>query len=151
MEHISDINMLDMLGGHIDENKHRQLMHHIDDCPDCRRRWQEYRRTWQVLAEFDADVSHVDLVDRINSALSKTSAPSSFPFAGSLLRIAASILLAVVIGHLAGKWSLQKSEEYWQSAAAQSLHLETLLPNSATGWAEPLLEDDFQEEDSQLP
>ena len=149
MKHISDIVMLDMLGGHIDENKRRLLIGHIEDCPDCRRRWRQLSQTWQVLTDVPADSSQIDLTDRINSALKKPSQNRLFIYVKPLIRIAASVLLAVVIGHLVGKLSLQKSEEYWQNVAAQSLHLETLLPGSATGWAEPILEDEsILEEDS---
>ncbi|MFC1783148.1 hypothetical protein ACFL02_06140 [Planctomycetota bacterium] len=148
MEHISDIIMLDMLGGHIAEPQKGRAMGHINSCPECRRRWGEFSQTWQRLDDVPADSSQIDLLDRINSALVKSAEPGRYLFIRPLLRIAASVLLAVAVGHVAGKLSLRKSQDYWQNAAARAVHLDTLLPGSATGWAEPILEDEALQEDS---
>ena len=150
VEHTSDIIMLDMLGGHIAEPQRRRAMGHIDSCPECRRRWQEFSQTWQRLEDIPADSSQIDLLDRINTALAGPgpAEPGRYLFIRPLLRIAASVLLAVAIGHVAGKLSLWKSQDYWQNTAAQAVHLDTLLPGSATGWAEPILEDEVLQEDS---
>jgi hypothetical protein len=150
MEHVNDIKMLDMLGDHIAESDQQQFAGHIDQCDDCRQRWREFSQTWRMLEEFPADISRIDLVDRINSALTSPPESDHLTIVKPLLRIAASVLLAVAVGHLAGKLSVQKSPDYWQTSAARALHLEALLPGSSTGWAEPLLEDESPPEDTPL-
>ena len=146
MEHLNDITMLELLGGHIPEPDQQPLRDHIENCPACQIRWQGFSQTWADLDAIEADASQRDLTDRINLAISSPSRTSWYINSKPLLRIAASVLVATTLGYFAGKFSLQNSEEYLQNSAAQVLYLDTLLPSSPTGWADPILETDPEPE-----
>ena len=141
MEHPNDIKMLELLSGHIPEPDQQPLRDHIENCPACQVRWQEFSQTWADLDAIKADASQRDLTDRINSAITRLSRSKWHIDSKPLLRIAASVMVATVLGYFAGKFSIQNSEEYLQSSAAQVLYLDALLPSSPTGWAEPILEE----------
>ena len=146
MEHLNDITMLEMLGGHIPEPDQQTLRDHIENCPACQIRRQEFSRTWADLDALKADASQRDLTDRIKLAITSPSHSRWYIDSKPLLRIAASVLAATALGYFAGKFSVQHSEEYLQTSAAQVLYLDTLLPSSSTGWADPILETDPEPE-----
>ena len=146
MEHINNITMLELLGGHIPESDRQPLRDHIENCPACRIRWREFSQTWADLDAITADASPRDLTDRINLALARPCRTSWHIYSKPLLRIAASVLAATALGYFAGKFSVQHSEEYQQTSAAQVLYLDALLPGSPTGWADPILETDIEPE-----
>jgi len=146
MEHPNDITMLEMLGGHIGEHDQQSLRDHIENCPACQIRRQEFSRTWADLDAIQADASQRDLTDRVKLAITSPSRTSWYINSKPLLRIAASVLVATALGYFAGKFSVQNSEEYLQTSVAQVLYLDTLLPSSPTGWADPILETDPEPE-----
>jgi len=140
MEHPNDITMLELLGGHIPESDQQPLRDHIENCPACRIRCKEFSQTWADLDALKADASQRDLTSRINLAIAGPSKPNWYLDSKPLLRIAASVLVATVLGYFTGKFSVQHSKEYLQTSAAQVLYLDTLLPSSPTGWADPIIE-----------
>jgi len=141
MEHPNDIKMLELLSGHIPEPNQQPLRDHIENCPACRIRWQEFNQTWADLDAITVDVSQRDLTDRINLAITSPSRTNWYIDSKPFLRIAASVLVATALGYFGGKFSVQNSEEYLQTSVAQVLYLDTLLPGSPTGWADPILEE----------
>ena len=142
MEHINDMQMLDMLGGHVQADEHESLLAHIAQCSNCRQRLNELRQTWDDLGALEIDTSGIDLLENLTSAIQHRSRHIDFLSIRGLTRIAASILLAAVIGHVAGRFSTQKSTEEWGLAMAQTSFLQVLSPGSSTGWGELELQGD---------
>ena len=136
MEHINDTQMLDMLGGHVQADEQESLLAHIAQCPNCQQRLDELKQTWNDLGALEIDTSRLDLLSNLTSAIHYRSRHINFLSIQGLTRIAASILLAAVIGHVAGKFSTQKSTEEWSLATAQASFLDVLSPGSSTGWGE---------------
>ena len=145
MEHINDTQILDMLGGHIQADDQESLLAHIAQCPNCQQRLDELKQTWNDLGALEIDTSRIDLLSNLTSAIHYRSRHINFLSIQGLTRIAASILLAVVIGHVAGKFSTQKSAEEWGLATAQASFLEVLSPGLSTGWGELELQGDTLE------
>ena len=128
--------MLDMLGGHVQADEQESLLAHMTQCSNCQQRWNELRQTWDDLGALEIDTSRLDLLPNLTSAIHYRSRHINFLSIQGLTRIAASILLAAVIGHVAGKFSTQKSTEEWGLATAQASFLQVLSPDSSTGWGE---------------
>ena len=147
MEHINDIMMIDLLGGHVQADEKESLLAHMAQCSNCQQRLNELRQTWDDLGALEIDTSGIDLLPKLTSAIHHRSRHINFLSIQGLTRIAASILLAVAIGHVAGKFSTQKSTEQWGLATAQASFLEVLSPGSSTGWGELELQGDTLESD----
>ena len=147
MKHIKDTQMLDMLGGHVQADEKEGLLAHMAQCSNCQKRWNELRQTWDDLGTWEIDTSGIDLLPNLTSAIHHRSRHTNFLSIQGLTRIAASILLAAVIGHVAGKFSTQKSTEEWGLATTQASFLEVLSPGSSTGWGELELQGDALESD----
>jgi len=148
MEHVSDIQMLELLGGHMLHAEQKRLQEHIADCTDCQIRLQEYEQTWSDLAAGDVDTSDHDLVESVMSGLPEEIRPIKFWPATSLARIAASILLAVFLGHVLGKFNVEKPKPPEDIVVAHALFLDVLAPGSKVGWSEPVRTEEPQEEES---
>jgi len=147
MEHINDTQILDMLGGHVQADEKESLLAHITQCSNCQQRFNELRQTWDDLGALEIDTSRIDLLPKLTSAIHHRSRHINVLSIQGLMRIAASILLAAVIGHVAGKFSTQKSTEEWGLATAQASFLQVLSPGSSTGWGELELQGDTLESD----
>ena len=110
MKHINDTQMLDMLGGYVQADEQESLLAHLARCSNCRQRWNELRQTWDYLGECEIDTSGLDLLPNLTSAIQHRSRHINFLSIQGLTRIAASILLAAVIGYVAGRFSTRKSD-----------------------------------------
>ena len=137
--------MLDMLGGHVQADEKESLLAHMAQCSNCQQRLDELRQTWDDLGALKIDTSGIDLLENLTSAINQRSWYIDFLSTRVLTRIAASILLAAVIGHAAGRFSTQKSTEEWGLATAQTSFLQVLSPGSSTGWGELELQGDTLE------
>ena len=146
MEHVRDIQMLEMLGGHMTESEQVRVREHIAGCSECQRRWQGYEQTWTELEECNVDTRGHDLVERVTSALPAESRPIKFWPATTLARIAASIMLAIFLGHVLGKWSAPQPAPPEETAVTQAMFLDVLAPESIVGWSAPVGAEDPVEE-----
>jgi hypothetical protein len=141
MDHVNDSQMLDLLGAHVPETEHKQRMAHIDQCNACSARWQELADAWALLDDWDMDVADTDLAAGIMARISPNIDIHWYQ-AGSLLKIAASILVAASVGHMAGRLYRSDASHTTDQQIVQAMHLGILSPNSATGWSDPLLQGD---------
>ena len=147
MAHINETQILDMLGGHVQADEKESLLAHVAQCSNCQQRLNERKQTWEELGTWEIDTSGIDLLPNLTSAIHHRSRHINFLSIRGLTRIAASILLAAVIGHVAGRFSTQKSTEEWGLAMAQTSFLQVLSPGSSTGWGELELQGNTFESD----
>jgi hypothetical protein len=149
MDHVSDMQILELLGGHMPKVEQERLQEHIAVCADCQNRLREYEQTWSDLAEAVIDTSGRDLLEGVISGLPEESRAIKFRPAISLARIAASILLAVFLGHVLGKYSAEKPDPQEDLVVAKAMFLDVVLaPSSKIGWSEPVQFEDLEEVDS---
>jgi hypothetical protein len=141
MDHVNDSQMLDLLGGHVPEIEHKQLMAHIGQCDPCRAHWQQLTDAWELLDDWDMDATDADLTAGIMARISQNKDVQWYQ-AGNLLKIAASILVAASVGHMAGRLYRTDGSHTTDQQIVQAMYLGILSPNSATGWSDPLLQGD---------
>ena len=139
MEHITDITMIELLGGYVDDPKKQSTLQHISQCDNCQKRWNEFEQTWNNLSELDVDTSDKNLFPKIaDNIRSKRRHVLMLPIR-TFMRVAASILLAIILGHILGRASTQRTNEDWTLAIARANYLDVLASGSSTGWGEPVL------------
>ena len=140
MEHITDIMMINLLGGYVDGPRKQNALQHISQCDSCQKRWDQFKQTWGQLSELDVDTSDKDLFPKIaDNIRSKRSHIRILPVR-MFMRVAASILLAIILGHMLGRASTQKTDEDWALVTARANYLDVLSSGSSTGLGEPLLQ-----------
>ncbi len=139
MEHISNMKMLDLLGGYVNEPEKQRLLKHISQCDDCQKRWDESGLTWNELSALDIDISAKDLFPKIMDEINSNRGNERILPIRTFMRVAASVLLAVIIGHISGRVSARTTDEDLALVIAQANYLDVLAPGSSTGWGEPAL------------
>jgi len=137
MDHINDSEMLDMLTGHIGPDQQKDMHEHMDACAPCRTRWQDYQGTWEDLGQWDLQLPQSDLTESIMARISPANTLRLFQ-PRSLLRIAASVLIGLLVGRMAARTPLggRPSEQ----DMTQAMYLDTLTLNTSTGLGDPLLQ-----------
>ena len=65
MEHINDMQILDMLGGHVQADEQESLLAHMAQCYNCQQRLDELRQTWDDLGTLEIDTSGIDLLEKM--------------------------------------------------------------------------------------
>jgi len=114
MEHLNDIEILAYIAGDGDARQHRRVTDHISVCSQCARRHDEMVQTWDTLGEWKIDAAGRDISDSIlrrarqHNQHRNRKLPVGLPgkrFVAAAFRIAASIIIAVTIGAMAGAQS----------------------------------------------
>ncbi len=101
MQHAKDIELIELTAGRLDPAQAREISAHVDACPDCRRKLEELRRTWEILGSWNVEVP---------AGLSTTKPVASprvirLGTQRTILRVAASIALAAALGYMGGWWT----------------------------------------------
>ena len=140
MEHISDIELIDLTSGHLTEDRRAATETHLSVCEDCSARRRAIAGTWQALGEWHVAAGDRDISSAVEQAVRldrgrRLRLGRGRPVVGLVSRVAASIVVGVLIGHLAGRWSLHNAPE-----ASASAYLSVFEPASSTGLAAPLIE-----------
>ena len=140
MDHINDNEMLNMLTGHISPDQQKDIHEHLDGCAPCQTRWLDYQGTWEDLGQWDLPASLSDQTESIMAKISQINTVRLFQ-PQSLLRIAASVLIGLFVGHMAARtpYGGYSSDQ----EMAQAMYLDVLTLNSSTGLGDPLLQDVF--------
>ncbi len=145
--HINNIELLDYINGSLIDSDRQRVQRHLSECDRCQAMLADYQDTWQILGNWQPACSNKDLtsivLDRIRSESTLT---VRRPFIWGLdirglMRTAASVAAAILIGHLAGRWSLPPGNEAVNDdTIVQALYMDILTPGTATGWGQIILE-----------
>jgi anti-sigma factor RsiW len=119
MRHIDDSEIYQYVSGGLPEAKAQQIRRHMAECEACRSRYQDAVALWDTLGFWQVDSSGHQIADRIEALAAKTesnqrkSRTGTIPFIrtlGVMFRVAAVIIIAIVGGHLLGRYSLPRSK-----------------------------------------
>ena len=138
MEHLNEQDLLDYVGGHLSSQQTQKIQDHLVGCQACRQQIAPLQQAWDALGAWEAmPASGLDLTDRI---LAHLPAPVSLwqIQRSELLRIAASVLIAIGVGHLTAR-ALRRPQNPALDETTQTEILEILGRPSATGLLDPLL------------
>jgi anti-sigma factor RsiW len=128
MDHLTEMQILARVQGRLTPDDAGPVEAHLQVCTACRERVAAQNHLWQQLETWGVPPVSADLAERVLDAL-PAPATHRLPRVGWMrpLRAAAAILLAIGLGHVAGRltWKPASSPPAPDEAAvAQSLHLD---------------------------
>lgn len=157
MKHVSDSELIELLGGHLAPGRAGAVDKHCAACRECAARRDELTQTWDALGAWEVALDR-DLSAAIQDGVSaRTERPVSWRVVTG--KIAAAVLLAAGLGHVAGRFAASAPEEELPEAgtemarvepeqAAEALFLEVLDGAGRPGVAGALLELSVEDEDT---
>jgi len=115
MKHVNDIELIEYVAGNLTESRNGDVREHLAACEECSERWREAANMWDAIGQWSVDTADHDLADRITALAEKTDHDQRkrkklhvlrVGFLPVVLRVAASIIIAVGVGHRLGKYSV---------------------------------------------
>ncbi len=102
--HLRDIELLELIGGHLSDAAATAANEHLAACPDCARRHRRMRRLWQLLGRWQlpADTSRARPAPSSPREAQKAGRPVRWWSLAGPLRLAAVLALAAGVGAAAG-------------------------------------------------
>ena len=155
-----------LLSGELPPDRDEELREHLRSCPECQTAFAEVRDGWDALGDWHIDVPQIDLADRVLDEIDRSTSehgPSQWwsPIRSSGFRVAASVVLAVGAGVLAGRLVPvapggpgevpTQSQPATDAEAAAWLGLSDLTTGSATGLGVELERSDDSQGDEAWP
>ncbi len=157
MEHVSDSELIALLGGHLGPDRAGAVFEHCAACRRCAARRDELAQTWDALGAWEVALDR-DLTDRIlDGAAGRSRHAVLRP--GVIVKVAAAVLLAAGLGHVAGRFTASAPREKRPGTetemarvepeqAAAALFLEVLDGAGRPGMAGALFELSDQDEEA---
>ena len=147
MEHLTDIQMMEFLGGHLPSDQRPRAEEHLATCEVCRSRHEQLTEVWNVLGEWEVSAGEHDLREQV---LAAARAGGTLRLASTwrrwtlvTLKAAASVIIAVGIGYAAGRWNraspLPPPPDDLEQRVASSLYLEAFESGTPAGLSELVL------------
>jgi anti-sigma factor RsiW len=115
MKHINDIELMEYVAGNLTASRHEEVREHMAICLECSERWREAAKMWNALGQWNIDTADHDVAEGI-TALAKEAERGQqrviarnlqIGFLPAVVRVAASIIIAVGVGHQLGKYSVR--------------------------------------------
>jgi len=141
MDHVTEIELIEHLGGHLPRERREAVEDHLAACDACRGRAEQLTETWGLLGEWAEPTRRRDLRRGVLDAASRRRSVWPAPWAIPALRAAAVVLLAVGVGYAAGRWSrpCASAEAVEEGQVAAQLYLGAFDAGTPAGLAESLL------------
>jgi anti-sigma factor RsiW len=151
MKHVDDIELIEYVAGNLTESEAAAVHEHITACDKCSQRVQEAARLSDTLGLWEVETSGHNVGDRV-IALAQQSQPESVQRPATharikrllpqMLRVAASIIIAVGLGHKLGEYSVTGKKPPTASSQSQPEYLAALGLQWSSELAWLVLEDD---------
>ncbi len=115
MKHVNDIELIEYVAGKLTTSRSEEVREHITACRECSDRWREAVELWDTLGQWSVDTADHDVAERINAIAEEAEREKGqsekthvlrIGLLPVVLRIAASIIIAVGVGHKLGKYSV---------------------------------------------
>ena len=168
MQHPTDIQMMEFIGGHLPPDQRDFAIEHLASCHACRSRHQELTEIWDILGQWELPAGEHDLQERVLAVagagrtmrvpgvwgqwtLDSEQLPEHLmmrvpgvwgQWTLVTLKTAASILLAVGVGYAAARWnrpSPAPSPNNIEQRVIASLYLDTFESGTPAGLSELIL------------
>ena len=106
---------MEYVAGNLTESRNGEIRAHLATCEECSERQREAAETWNALGQWNVDTTEHDVAARITAVADSAEReqrqgektrllrPGFLPV---VLRVAASIIIAVSVGHRLGKYSV---------------------------------------------
>ena len=151
MKHINDIELTEYAAGNLTGARAEEVREHIAACPECSQRMGEMGKLWDALGDWKVPTAEHDVADRV-IALAREEQADLGQSAGThavrmrlplqILRVAASIIIAVGVGHKLGEYSVTGEKPQVASLQEQPEYLAALGLEWSSGLAWLVLEEE---------
>lgn len=111
MEHIADIELIELVAQRLEAGRENTILVHLEGCPRCCEKLAQVRQTWDILGAWQVCPPQALDAERVRALAAEAAEREPkdetirLPAAGLLLRAAASVALAALVGYTAGRWS----------------------------------------------
>ena len=146
MEHLTDIQMMESLDGHLPPDQRSRVEEHLAECEACRSRHKQLSETWDILGQWEVPADEHDVREQILAAVRAGRSPRSpstwHRWTFVTFKAAASVIIAISVGYAAGRWNRQSPaspEGDLEQRTATSLYLETFESGTPAGLSELVL------------
>jgi len=115
MKHIDEIELMEYIAGNLTASRDGEVKEHLAMCEECSDRRREATEMWKALGKWDVDTTDHDVAGRItvlaeNAGREQRQSEKTHilraRFLPVVLRVAASVIIAVGVGHRLGKYSV---------------------------------------------
>jgi hypothetical protein len=111
MEHIEDIELIGLVAKQLNPGREEVVLRHLENCSACRDKFVGLRGTWDMLGAWEVSPPAHRCVEAADSALPCADTVASyrvfrFPGLAAVVRVAASVIAAAVIGYAGGRGSV---------------------------------------------
>jgi anti-sigma factor RsiW len=149
MEHISDIELIEYVAGNLTEHRIAEVREHMAECSQCSQHTQQMEKLSNVLGTWEVETAEHGVADRV-IALAKEAEHSQpvavrdriVRFMPQVLRVAASIIIAIGLGHKLGECSVEGRTPQTASSSERPEYLAALGLEWSSGLAWLVLEED---------
>lgn len=130
MEHLKDIELIEISAGRVNPRAMQRMRSHLDRCPDCSHRLRQITAVDDALDDWRTVAgAPPGLVSEVLRAAHRESTHASW---GGVLRLAASVAISVSLGHLAARSFRDASPPVSISAAEVEDSLQLAALSQAT-------------------
>ncbi len=115
MKHVNDIEMIEYVAGKLTASRNEEVREHMAACEECSDRWRKAVEVWNALGQWSVDTADHDVAGRITAIAEEVERGRKqyrkardlrIGFLPAVVRVAASIIIAVGVGHKLGKYSV---------------------------------------------
>jgi anti-sigma factor RsiW len=151
MKHLDEIELMEHIAGNLTASRDSEVKEHLAMCEDCSKRRREAAETWRMLGQWNVDTAGHDVAEKI-TALAKSAgreqkqtekAHRRVRFLPVVLRMAASIIIAVGVGHRLGKYSVTGEVEQVAGSKSRPEYLAAFGLEWSSDLAWLIMEDDY--------
>ena len=151
MKHVNDIEMIEYVAGKLTASRNEEVREHMAACEECSDRRRKAVEVWNALGKWSVDTAEHDVTQRITAIAEeeersrkqhKNARELQIGFLPVVARVAASIIIAVGVGHKLGKYSVTGSTPKTAASENRPEYLAALSLEWSSELAWFILEDD---------
>jgi len=115
MKHINEIELREYVAGKLNALGNEKVREHLEACKECSVRWRKAVELWNTLGQWSVDTAGHDVAGRITALANQAERKQEqsekthilrIGFLPAVIRIAASIIIALGVGHKLGRYSV---------------------------------------------
>ena len=156
MKCISDIELMEFIADKLTPAQKEQVQKHLASCDKCTKRFQDASRLWNTLGRWKVDTTAHNIADRVVASIEKSVSDdkqSKKPyivkrvFWVDVLRIAASIIIAISAGQILGKIGTKRKTPSVVTSQTEPKYIAALGLEWSSDFAWLIMEDDSFRQD----
>ncbi len=151
MKHVNDIELIEYVAGKLTASRNEEVREHMAACEECSDRRRKAVEVWNALGQWSVDTADHDVTQRITAIAEeeersrkqhKNTHDMQIGFLPALVRVAASIIIALGVGHKLGKYSVTGNMPRAEASKNGPEYLAALSLEWSSDLAWLILEDD---------